>query len=305
MVVMKSVVLNRESGGMLMKKKQQQYFRITEMMPGVYGFSNCMVASFLIVGKEKALLFDTGYGVADIKAAVEEITTLPLYVVNSRGHVDHTSGNFHFPGPYYMHKADLEVYHRHNAPDFRTIAIRSLQKIQKILFWVKWLPKELDLDTYYHTKAKDDFIFIEEGYTFDLGGITAEVVELPGHTPGSIGLLVKEKGIFFASDGINANVWLFLPESQKLSVYLQSLKKAQALEFDYLVTGHSVKLEPKSNLENYIAVAANPDIENAKAADSTDFAPDVEAIRCMDMANRNKKRKDRNPAAIVISRDKL
>lgn len=30
----------------------------------------------MIVGKEKALLFDTGYGVADLKEAVEEITKL-------------------------------------------------------------------------------------------------------------------------------------------------------------------------------------------------------------------------------------
>ena len=73
--------------------------------------------------------------------------------------------------------------------------------------------------------AEDDFIFVEEGHTFDLGGVTAEVVEIPGHTPGSIGLLVKEKRLFLASDGVNANTWLFLPESQKLSFYQETLKK--------------------------------------------------------------------------------
>ena len=48
-------------GGRLHMNKKN-YFPVKEMMPGVYGFSNCAVASFLIVGKEKALLFDTGYG---------------------------------------------------------------------------------------------------------------------------------------------------------------------------------------------------------------------------------------------------
>lgn len=202
--------------------KKNNHFTVKEMIPGIYGFSNCAVASFLIVGEEKALLFDTGYGVANLKEAVDKITKLPLYVVNSHGHVDHSSGNFHFPDPCYMHRADLEVLHQHNTPEFRAIAMKSIQKIQRLFFWLNWIPKDTDLECYYRTKAEDNFVFVDEGFTFNLGGVTAEVVEIPGHTPGSIGLLVKEKGIFFASDGINATVWLFLPESQKLSVYLQT-----------------------------------------------------------------------------------
>ena len=56
------------------KRNGAGYLRIYELRGGI----------FLIVGKEKALLFDTGYG-ADLKEAVEIITRLPLYVVNS-GH---------------------------------------------------------------------------------------------------------------------------------------------------------------------------------------------------------------------------
>lgn len=115
-----------------MKQKQTNYFSVKELMPGVYGFSNCAVSSFLIVGKERALLFDTGYGVADLKQAVEEITKLPLVVVNSHGHFDHTVGNSSFPGPYYMHKADLEVYHRHNSLSSRRMGLEAVQKFQRI-----------------------------------------------------------------------------------------------------------------------------------------------------------------------------
>lgn len=286
----------------MMKKN---YYSVTEMMSGVYGLYNCAVASFLIVGTEKALLFDTGYGVANIRETVEQITKLPLYVVNSHGHVDHTSGNFYFPGPYYLHEADMEVYRRHNAPECRKIGIGTIQQFQRILFWMNWIPKELDIEVYANTQAEDNFVFIKEGYVFDLGGVTAEVVEIPGHTPGSIGLLVREKGLFFASDGINSNVWLFLPESQKLSTYQQTLKKVDMLDFTYLVTGHSCKLEPKTNLKHYIAVAMNPDFENAQKSGKSGFAPGVQPIRCLDKANRCKKRKEWNKAGIVISRDKL
>ncbi|MDO5143986.1 MAG: MBL fold metallo-hydrolase [bacterium] len=281
------------------------YFTVKELLPGVYGFTNCAVASFLIVGQERALLFDTGYGVADLKQAVEEVTKLPLYVVNSHGHFDHTVGNSSFPGPYYMHKADLEVYHRHNSPDSRRMGLESVQIFQRILFFLHWIPKNLDVNAYLNGMPEDDFIFVKEGYTFDLGGVTAEVVEIPGHTPGSIGLLVREKKLFLASDGVNANTWLFLPESQKLSVYQASLRKIDKLDFDFLLTGHSLKLEPRANLKNYLAVAMNPDVERACAQRPNEFAPGVTPLRCLDKANRNKKRKDKNKAGIVISKDKL
>ena len=285
--------------------KKTSFFSVKELIPGVYGFSNCAVSSFLIVGKERALLFDTGYGVADLKLAVEEITKLPLYVVNSHGHFDHTMGNSRFPGPYYIHKADLEVYHRHNSPASRLMGLEAVQKWQRILFFLHWIPKDLDTNALINGMPEDNFIFVEEGNTFDLGGVTAEVVEIPGHTSGSIGLLVKEKRLFFASDGVNANVWLFLPESQKLSVYQKTLEKIQKLDFDYLLTGHSLKLEPKANLKDYIAVAMDPDIENASEQKPIDFAPGVTPLRCLDKANRNKRRKDKNKAGIVISQDKL
>ena len=173
------------------------------------------------------------------------------------------------------------------------------------MFFLHWIPKDLDVNAYLNGMPKDSFLFVEEGYTFDLGGVTAEVVEIPGHTPGSIGLLVREKRLFLASDGVNANTWLFLPESQKLSVYQETLQKIQKLDFDHLLTGHSRKLKPKANLQNYIAVAMNPDIENSAKLKPNEFAPGVTPLRCLDKANRGKSRRDRNKAGIVISKDKL
>jgi len=85
---------------------------------------------------------NTGYGVTDLKEAVGEITKLPLYVANFHGYVDRSSGKFRFPDPYRMYKADLERY--------------------------------------YHTKAENNFVFVEEGFVFDLGSEMEQVVEIPG-----------------------------------------------------------------------------------------------------------------------------
>src|SRR5579864_7501914 len=58
--------------------------------------------SYLIAGEKKALLFDTGMGISDIKKAVEELTKLPILVLNSHTHDDHVGGNWEFGTVYGM-----------------------------------------------------------------------------------------------------------------------------------------------------------------------------------------------------------
>jgi glyoxylase-like metal-dependent hydrolase (beta-lactamase superfamily II) len=54
------------------------------------------VISYLIVGKQRALLFDTGMGMSDIKKLTAELTRLPIIVLNSHTHDDHVGGNWQF-----------------------------------------------------------------------------------------------------------------------------------------------------------------------------------------------------------------
>ena len=52
--------------------------------------------SYLIVGSTRAMLFDTGIGVAPIRPVVESLTSLPVTVLNSHTHFDHVGGNWEF-----------------------------------------------------------------------------------------------------------------------------------------------------------------------------------------------------------------
>lgn len=60
--------------------------------------------SYLILGREKALLFDTGMGISDIRKVVEELTKLPVIVLNSHTHNDHVGGNWQFDTIYHGHR---------------------------------------------------------------------------------------------------------------------------------------------------------------------------------------------------------
>lgn len=75
--------------------------------PGVWNLiPNGMAAAYLIVGEEKALLIDSGAGEVDVKAICAELTSLPIELVNTHYHGDHTAANKEFE-TVYMHPADV------------------------------------------------------------------------------------------------------------------------------------------------------------------------------------------------------
>ena len=58
--------------------------------------------SYLILGRERALLFDTGMGIGDLRALTSKLTTLPVTVLNSHTHNDHVGDNWQFDTVYGM-----------------------------------------------------------------------------------------------------------------------------------------------------------------------------------------------------------
>jgi len=64
------------------------------------------VSCFLVVGSEKALLVDTGFGKVELKPLIAEITDLPITLVNTHGHGDHVGGNNQFD-EFYISALDI------------------------------------------------------------------------------------------------------------------------------------------------------------------------------------------------------
>ena len=54
-------------------------FTVNHVLPGVRHITDAMGVSFTLVeGSNRAILFDTGYGMEDVKAYVETLTDKPV-----------------------------------------------------------------------------------------------------------------------------------------------------------------------------------------------------------------------------------
>lgn len=240
-----------------------EFYRVTELRKNVYRIDSAeQVHMELFVGEKQALLLDTGYGYGDLKKVVRDITDLPLIVVNSHGHLDHTCGNYQFTEDIYIHPADVELCRQHNSFEMRRGAVENgRHTMDYVTGQVEdILPEDFDEEVYVNA-GYGNLVPVAEGHVFDLGGITLEVVEVPGHTRGSIGLLYREEKIFYAGDAMNPFLWLFSPEATMLSEYIQTLKKAEKLDFNELVVAHGPGTLPKAVLADFMDAAEHIDFE--------------------------------------------
>ena len=193
-------------------------------MPGVLAIYEPHQAeetiSYLILGKKRALLFDTGMGISDIRKVTGELTQLPIVVLNSHTHNDHVGGNWEFDTVYGMDT------------DFtRANAMGSRQDAQDELgtgMICGDLPKNFDSKSY-ATQPWKVSRFLHDHDKIDLGGRTIEVVSAPGHTPDAISLLDRANGLLFTGDTYYpAPIWLYRPETD-LDQYVASVKRLAAL----------------------------------------------------------------------------
>ena len=77
------------------------YFNYKKILPDVYSITDIAGTNcFLILGKKKAALIDTGIGLGSLKSCVQEITDLPLIVIGTHGHLDHLGGAGEFDQVY-------------------------------------------------------------------------------------------------------------------------------------------------------------------------------------------------------------
>ncbi len=194
-----------------------EHVTVKQMTPHVWLFDEDHGATgYLVVGSSLAMVIDTMCGKENLMDIVRTITDLPVIVVNTHGHGDHIGGNWAFETAY-MNPADLPiVMDMLNDPDVK-------QSIENM----GWTFPE--------------FQPIRGGDVFDLGGLTCEIIDLPGHTPGGICVLLKEERILFTGDGINRWLWMQLEDSLPLSELVKNLNAIEWVteKADRILHGHN------------------------------------------------------------------
>ena len=63
---------------------------------------------YLVIGRDCAMLVDTGAGLGPLREVVEKLTDKPVFVVNTHGHMDHVMGNYEFE-EVYLNEKDVEM----------------------------------------------------------------------------------------------------------------------------------------------------------------------------------------------------
>jgi glyoxylase-like metal-dependent hydrolase (beta-lactamase superfamily II) len=216
-----------------------RWFAVEAVGPGTWlvgepGHVNC----FLVTGTERAVLVDTGLGIADITPAAGALTDLPVLVVNTHSHSDHRGGNWRFTdvaahplaagpltrpvdGDYlagYLEvaRAQLSAYERAREADDRFFH----------LFTAATRPRPLpEGAARWAVPAGPEPRPLADGERIGLGGRDLTVLYTPGHSPDSICLLDERAGLLFAGDTlITGDFWAHTPDAE-IEVFAATLRK--------------------------------------------------------------------------------
>ncbi len=200
------------------------WFEVYKIRPGVFAIYEPHqfeeVISYLILGSDRALLFDTGMGIGNIKAVVDKLTHLPVIVLNSHTHNDHVGDNWRFENIYAMDTDFTRTSARGSRADAQAeLASGSVCGA---------LPAGFDAKDY-STKPFHVSHWLHDGETIALGGRTVKVIATPGHTPDAIALLDEKNGLLFTGDSFYLGpIYLYRPETD-LDAYVASMQRLAAL----------------------------------------------------------------------------
>jgi glyoxylase-like metal-dependent hydrolase (beta-lactamase superfamily II) len=212
---------------------------------------------YLILGRDKTILLDTGMGISDVHKLVRELTPLPVIVLNSHTHDDHVGDNWQFETIYSI---DTD-FSRQNAKGSVADAQAEIAPGEIC----GDLPKNFDAKSY-RTKPWHIAKYIHDGETIDLGGRSIEILSTPGHTPDAITLLDRANGLLFTGDTYYpAPIWLFRPETD-MDAYAKSITRLAALapQVKIVLGAHNGPVAPPSVLPALVAAFA--DLRAGKAS---------------------------------------
>jgi glyoxylase-like metal-dependent hydrolase (beta-lactamase superfamily II) len=206
------------------------WFQTRELYSGVWLVAEpSHVNTWLIAGQDRAVLLDTGLGIAPIRPVAERLTDRPVSVLNTHAHFDHIGGNHEFE-EITIHELGAPALEQGVSPELLADYLRYTRRLlaaaddyrrtDHALFHLlspdsepRPLPEEFNGSTW-RVPSSLATSTLRDGDKVDLGGRVLTVLHTPGHSPDSICLLDERDGLLFASDTINTGpIYAQLPDS--------------------------------------------------------------------------------------------
>ena len=207
---------------------------IIKMSEDTWRIEDNDVRFFLLAGKKKALLIDSGMLVNNAKEIAQQLVSLPIELLNTHADRDHVGSNAEFE-TFYMHAAEAS--------------------------------------NYYNTQKKTGkFITIENGDIIDLGDRKLEIIAIPGHTPGSVALLDINNRVLYSGDTVQDGTIFMFGVQREFHAYIQSLEKLETMKdrFDTIYPSHGT-IPVKPDLISQLHASALSILEGDIEATDVEF----------------------------------
>ena len=196
---------------------------------------------FLVRGRNRDLLVDSGLGLASLRTQLADLWERPVTVVATHRHFDHTGGLHEFDDVV-VHRLDAEAVA--NAEGFASLRIEDYPPEE---LWGYEAPESLltaiphegfDVADYRVEPVAPTRV-VDEGDLVDLGDRRFQVLHLPGHTPGELGLWEEETRTLFSGDCVYESGILLdeLPGSN-IPDYVRSMERLRDVPARIVHGGH-------------------------------------------------------------------
>jgi glyoxylase-like metal-dependent hydrolase (beta-lactamase superfamily II) len=198
-------------------------------------------------GRDRDLLIDTGMGIGSLRDATRHLIDKPVSAVATHTHLDHAGGHHEFPESL-VHAAELAIL---TTPE-RTISLRndvyfsgdSRGKLEDAGYavpdgyMISALPEAGYDPDHYRLRPARRAVALREGDSVDTGDRHFEVIHLPGHSPGSIGLWEEKTGTLFSGDALYDGPLLDQFEDSNVPDYIRTMHRLRQLPVRVVHGGH-------------------------------------------------------------------
>jgi glyoxylase-like metal-dependent hydrolase (beta-lactamase superfamily II) len=191
---------------------------------------------FHVCGRDVDLVIDGGMGLVPLRPVLDLMPGKPVVAVATHIHVDHVGALSEF---------ETRVGHRDESALFEAMAdehtLAHLFRAQPDAVsrspYPAWSPKCFQI------RPAPLSRIVDEGSIIETGDRSFLVLHLPGHSPGSLGLLDERNGDFLAGDAIYRGRLVDDLPGSDVQAYRKTMQRLLEIEFSGAYCGHGEMID--------------------------------------------------------------